>query len=84
MPDKIPAASQGTMNNLIIGGADENNKQFTFYETIGGGSGGRNGLDGVDGIHTNMTNTMNTPVEEIEARYPMNVIEYSLMKQDIQ
>ncbi len=78
MPDKIPAASQGTMNNLIIGGADENNKQFTFYETIGGGSGGRNGLDGVDGIHTNMTNTMNTPVEEIEARYPMNVIEYSL------
>ena len=78
MPEKIPAASQGTMNNLIIGGADENNHQFTFYETIGGGSGGRNGLDGVDGIHTNMTNTMNTPIEEIEARYPMNVLEYSL------
>jgi N-methylhydantoinase B len=77
MPDKIPAASQGTMNNLIIGGTDEQNQPFTFYETIGGGSGGRKHSDGVDGIHTNMTNTMNTPVEEIEARYPMKVLEYS-------
>ncbi len=78
IPDRIPAASQGTMNNLIIGGMDANNQPFTFYETIGGGSGGTPNKDGVDGIHTNMTNTMNTPIEEIEARYPLKVLEYSL------
>lgn len=78
LPDRIPAASQGTMNNIIIGGMDENNHPFTFYETIGGGSGGTPSKDGVDGIHTNMTNTMNTPIEEIEARYPLKVLEYSL------
>ncbi len=78
IPDRIPAASQGTMNNLIIGGSDQQGNPFTFYETIGGGSGGRPTKDGVDGIHTNMTNTMNTPIEEIEVRYPLIVEEYSL------
>lgn len=78
IPERIPAASQGTMNNLIIGGMDANKQPFTFYETIGGGSGGTPSKDGVDGIHTNMTNTMNTPIEEIEARYPLKVLEYSL------
>ena len=78
IPEKIPAASQGTMNNIIIGGMKENNQQFTFYETIGGGTGGTPSKDGVDGIHSNMTNTMNTPIEEIEARYPLKVLEYSL------
>ncbi|NHJ85185.1 MAG: hydantoinase B/oxoprolinase family protein [Asgard group archaeon] len=77
IPERIPAASQGTMNNLIIGGMDESNNPFTFYETIGGGSGARKNKDGVDGIHTNMTNTMNTPIEEIEVRYPLIVLEYS-------
>lgn len=78
IPDKIPAASQGTMNNLLIGGNDMKGEPFTFYETIGGGVGARPNKDGVDGIHSNMTNTMNTPIEEIEARYPLIVNEYSL------
>jgi N-methylhydantoinase B len=77
IPEKIPAASQGTMNNIIIGGTDFSGNPFTFYETIGGGSGASNQGDGVDGIHTNMTNTMNTPIEEIEARYPLLVEQYS-------
>ncbi len=69
----VPAASQGTMNNVVIGGSG-----WAFYETIGGGSGGRPNGDGVDGIHTNMTNTMNTPVEVIENEYPIMILEYSL------
>ncbi|NHJ38638.1 MAG: hydantoinase B/oxoprolinase family protein [Asgard group archaeon] len=76
IPERIPAASQGTMNNLIIGGFNEIGHQFTFYETIGGGSGASIKGDGVDGIHTHMTNTMNTPIEEIEARYPLLVEHY--------
>ncbi len=76
-PERIPAASQGTMNNLIIGGINSSGNPFTFYETIGGGSGGNKLKDGVDGIHTHMTNTMNTPIEEIEVRYPLIVEQYS-------
>ena len=77
MPERIPAAAQGTMNNLIIGGFDTTGNPFTFYETICGGTGGSALYDGVDGIHSNMTNTMNTPIEEIEARYPLVVEEYA-------
>ncbi|NHJ49722.1 MAG: hydantoinase B/oxoprolinase family protein [Asgard group archaeon] len=77
IPDRIPAASQGTMNNIIIGGNDVAGIPFTFYETIGGGSGASIQGDGVDGIHTNMTNTMNTPIEEIEVRYPLIVEQYA-------
>ena len=79
VPERIPAASQGTMNNIAIGGIDpRTGKPFTFYETIGGGFGGRRGLDGVDGVHSHMTNTMNTPIEEIERRYPIMILKYSL------
>lgn len=77
LPDRIPAASQGTMNNLIIGGTDHTGRSFTFYETIGGGVGGRPTKDGIDGIHSHMTNTMNTPIEEIEVRYPLVVEKYA-------
>ena len=81
IPEKIPAASQGTMNNITIGGYYPNrNEQFTFYETIGGGYGARYGLDGESAVHSHMTNTMNTPVEEIERRFPIRIIEYSVRR----
>ncbi len=79
IPDIIPAASQGTMNNISFGGMNpKTRKVFTFYETIGGGCGARPGMDGVDGVHTHMTNTMNTPIEEIERICPIMIEEYSL------
>lgn len=70
---ELPAASQGTMNNIMLGGSN-----WAFYETIGGGSGGRPDSDGVDGVQVNMTNTLNTPVETIEATYPLRVVSYEL------
>jgi len=78
LPDRVPAAGQGTMNNVCIGGIDEEGTPWTFYETIGGGSGGRPGMDGVDGIHVNMTNTMNTPIEALEMYLPLRFAAYSL------
>ncbi len=72
LPEKVPAASLGSMNNIMAGGYDPRRKRpWAFYETIGGGSGGRPFEDGIDGIHTNMTNTMNTPIEAIEQYYPI-------------
>jgi len=78
-PDKIPAASQGTMNNLSIGGWDsKRNRAFTYYETIAGGMGARPGSDGPSAVHSHMTNTLNTPIEALEYAYPIRVCEYSI------
>jgi N-methylhydantoinase B/oxoprolinase/acetone carboxylase alpha subunit len=74
VPDRVGAASQGTMNNVLVGGA-----AFVYYETIGGGQGGRPGARaGMSGVHTAMTNTMDTPVEALERAYPMRIRRYAL------
>lgn len=79
VPDRVPAASQGTMNNVAIGGVDPHTgRPYTLYETIGGGSGAGPNADGADGIHTHMTNTLNTPVEALELAYPLRVERYEL------
>jgi N-methylhydantoinase B len=81
VPDRVPAASQGTMNNLSIGGWDpERQRGYAYYETIGGGMGARPDRDGVDAIHTHMTNTMNTPVEALEFAYPFRVRRYGIRR----
>jgi N-methylhydantoinase B len=72
-PERVPAAGQGTMNNLIVGA-----ETFTYYETIGGGAGARSAADGLSGVQIGMTNTENTPIEALEAAYPLRVTEYSL------
>ncbi len=77
-PDRVPAASQGTMNNVLIG-----SETFAYYETLAGGQGGRPGGDGggkpgQSGIHTGMTNTKNTPIESLEVHYPFRVTAYGL------
>jgi N-methylhydantoinase B len=81
LPDAIPAASQGTMNNLACGGKNPRTGQdFTYYETMGGGMGGGPAGPGLSGVHTHMTNTRNTPVEVLEQDYPVRVIRYALRK----
>ncbi|MCU1453529.1 MAG: hydantoinase B/oxoprolinase family protein [Acidimicrobiales bacterium] len=83
-PGRVPAASQGTMNNVLIGGAG-----WVYYETIAGGQGGRppmpgsrstGGVAGQSGIHTAMTNTKNTPVEALERAFPLRVRRYRLRR----
>jgi len=79
VPDRIPAASSGTMNNLTLGGISPRDGQvFSYYETIGGGMGACAASDGSNGIHTHMTNTLNTPVEALEYAFPFRVRRYSL------
>ena len=81
LPDVAPAASQGTMNNLIIGGYDSiRGRPFSYYETIGGGSGGGPLGPGVDGIQVAMTNTRNTPIEALELTYPLLAKRYELRR----
>lgn len=78
-PDRVPAASQGTMNNLTMGGWDpERQRAFAYYETLGGGMGAGYQQHGASGVHSHMTNTLNTPVEALEFVYPLRVTHYSL------
>jgi N-methylhydantoinase B len=94
IPDRIPAAAAGTMNNLTIGGIDlrsedrglgdpglgvqDTGEPFAYYETIAGGMGARPTKDGVSGVHTHMTNSLNTPAEALEYAYPFRLRQYSL------
>jgi N-methylhydantoinase B len=81
LPDRIPAASQGTMNNLTIGGIDpRTDREFSYYETVAGGMGARANLDGMSAVHTHMTNSLNTPAEALEYAYPLRVREYRIRK----
>jgi N-methylhydantoinase B len=79
IPEQIPAASQGTMNNTTIGGIDPRTLQpFSYYETLAGGCGATSRQDGASAVHSHMTNTLNTPVEALEYAYPFRVTRYSL------
>jgi N-methylhydantoinase B len=79
LPDLVPAASQGTMNNLTVGGYDlERDTPFAYYETVGGGAGAGPAGDGLSGVHVHMTNTLNTPIEALEYAYPIRVRRYAL------
>lgn len=81
LPQQIPAASQGTMNNLTIGGIDHRTgNEFSYYETVAGGMGARPSLAGLNAVHTHMTNSLNTPAEALEYAYPLRVREYSIRK----
>ena len=80
-PSRVPAASQGTMNNVLIGGWDpEEQRAYTYYETIGGGMGAGASGPGADAIQCHMTNTLNTPVEALEYAYPFRVKRYEIRR----
>ena len=79
LPQIIPAASQGTMNNLTFGGKPSTDEQpFAYYETIGGGAGAGPQAGGGSGLHVHMSNTLNTPVEALEYSFPLRLERYSL------
>ncbi len=79
LPERVPAASQGTMNNLTLGGVDPHTgKSFAYYETMGGGSGANASHAGASGVHCHMTNTLNTPIEALEMALPIRIRRYAL------
>jgi N-methylhydantoinase B len=81
LPDLVPAASQGTMNNVTVGGFDTSRGEpFAYYETVGGGAGAGPQGDGLSGVHVHMTNTLNTPVEALEYTYPVRIQRYALRR----
>lgn len=91
MPDRLPAAGQGTMNNVTMGGIfpatpdyaqdGRAGQPWAYYETLGGGMGAAPRGNGLSGAHVHMSNTLNTPVEALEMAYPLRLIRYGLRQQ---
>jgi N-methylhydantoinase B len=81
LPEVVPAQSQGTMNNLTVGGVDlRTGTPFAYYETMAGGMGGGPAGPGLSGVHVHMTNSLNTPIEALEHAYPLRVRHYGLRR----
>ncbi len=81
LPTLVPALSQGTMNNVTVGGIDpRTGAPFAYYETMGGGMGAGAAGPGLSGVHTHMSNSLNTPIEALEHAYPYRVTEYSIRR----
>ena len=78
LPERMPAASAGTMSNLAFGGTRPDGAPFAYYETIPGGAGAGPGGDGASGLQTHMTNTANTPAEALERAFPVRVRRFEL------
>ena len=82
LPDIVLADSQGTMNNLTLGGIDpRSGLPFAYYETMGGGMGASPSADGLSGVHVHMSNSLNTPIEALEHAYPVRITHYSLRRE---
>ncbi len=73
IPDQIPAASHGSMNNIAMGA-----QNWAYYETLGGGMGANPRSQGLDAVQTHMTNTLNTPIEVLEMTYPLRISRYAI------
>ncbi|MCK4674988.1 MAG: hydantoinase B/oxoprolinase family protein [Gammaproteobacteria bacterium] len=81
LPDQIPAASHGSMNNLAMGYVgDADCAAWDYYETIGGGMGASKVSAGLDAVQTHMTNTLNTPIEALEMKFPLRITRYQVRR----
>jgi N-methylhydantoinase B len=75
LPEKIPAASHGSMNNVAMGAT-----HWDYYETLGGGMGAGSLYAGLHAVQTHMTNTLNTPIEILEKHYPLRITQYAIRR----
>jgi N-methylhydantoinase B len=79
IPQRIPAASHGSMNNIAMG-ARTAQGSWDYYETLGGGMGGAARGGGLSAVQTHMTNTRNTPIEALEMRFPLRISRYAIRR----
>jgi len=80
IPERIPAASHGSMNNVAMGAIESDGSRWDYYETMGGGMGASAAGNGLRAVQTHMTNTLNTPVESLELHYPVHVTRYEIRR----
>ena len=81
LPERVAAAEGGTACNFLFGGVHpKTGDYYANYHLEGGGWGAKSYDDGNDAIIVKNGNCRNTPVEIFETRYPLRVMEYSLIE----
>lgn len=81
LPERVPAASAGTMSNLTFGTSEPGGAQsFAYYETVAGGAGAGPLGPGAHAVQTHMTNTRNTPIEALENQQPVRLLAYTVQR----
>lgn len=78
-PEKVMAAGEGGNTVVAIGGYHGgDHRPFVLVDMINGAWGARANKDGIEGITNPSQNMSNLPIETLEARYPVEIEEYSL------
>lgn len=81
LPHRVTAAANGSNTAaMFYGRHPANQREYVYFETLGGGGGARREHDGKDGVQAYLTNTSNLPIEAIETEYPLLIESYALIE----
>jgi N-methylhydantoinase B len=78
VPDRVPAGSCATINNLSMGGVDADGNPYVMYVFLGGGYGGHASGDGLTNGCSLMSVARTQSLEVLEQRYPIRFNRYSV------
>ena len=79
VPDRVPAGSYSTGNNVTGGGFDEQGNEFLWYIFMAGGCGAHHSCDGSSAEWHVMSNCKSESMETWEVRYPVEFLSYRLL-----
>ncbi|QGZ66094.1 hydantoinase B/oxoprolinase family protein [Paraburkholderia acidisoli] len=81
LPQRVTAAANGSNTAAMFYGRHPGgDREYVYFETLGGGGGARLTRDGKDGVQAYLTNTTNLPIEAIETEYPLLIEGYALIE----
>ena len=79
IPEQVPAACFGSVENFTISGYDpESRKTYIMFRFSGGGYGGQPGIDGLSNGSAPISAARTSPIEVLEALYPIEFNYYRL------
>jgi 5-oxoprolinase (ATP-hydrolysing)/N-methylhydantoinase B len=79
VPERVPAGSYSTGNNVTGGGFDSQGNEFLWYIYMAGGCGAHSDCDGNSAEWHLMSNCKNESMETWEVRYPVEFLSYRLI-----
>jgi N-methylhydantoinase B len=79
IPDRVPAACFGSVENFTISGHDpKSNKSYIMFRFSGGGYGGQKDCDGLSNGSAPISAARTSPIEVLEQLYPIAFDYYRL------
>jgi N-methylhydantoinase B len=79
LPERVPAAGDGGISGIRMGGRRADGQRFQVNDIMCGAWGARPGLDGVDGAATMAANVANRSIEVTERDDPVRIHAYEFV-----